>query len=121
MKGCDSHSGAELTQHQPHDAHVLLLFYHGNTPLNDLVYIKVVVQEPISVPVADDEILRPRVTYLGGVVPPPWPGPTTLSVSVTANVSVTINANASVTIIANVSVTITANVSYVTILSAVIT
>jgi hypothetical protein len=71
MKGRVSHSGAELTQHQPHDAHILLLFYHGDTPLNKLVYIKVVIQEPISPPVADDKILG--VPSLGALSPLAWP------------------------------------------------
>jgi hypothetical protein len=54
---------------------------------------------------ADDEILRPRGTYLGGVVPP-WPGPTTLRASV---INVTINVTritrtAKVTVTVNVAV-----------------
>jgi hypothetical protein len=81
------HGRAELAKHEPHGGHVLLLFYHGDAPLNELVHIKVIVQEPIPPPVADDKILRPRSTYLGGVVPA-WPGPTTLRTSVT---NVTIN------------------------------
>jgi hypothetical protein len=30
-------------EHQPHGDHVLLLFYHGDEPLNKLVHIKVIV------------------------------------------------------------------------------
>jgi hypothetical protein len=43
MKRCVSHGGAGLAQHQPHSGHVLLLFYHGDTPLNELVHMKVIV------------------------------------------------------------------------------
>jgi hypothetical protein len=43
MKRRIPHGGAELAQHQPHSDHVLLLFYHGYTPLNELVHIKVIV------------------------------------------------------------------------------
>jgi hypothetical protein len=68
------HSRAELAKHQPHGDHVLLLFHHGDAPLNELVDIKVIVQEPILPPVADDEVLGPGGTYLGGVIPPlAWP------------------------------------------------
>jgi hypothetical protein len=42
--------------------------------------------------VADDEVLRPGGTYLGGVIPP-WPGPTMLRASVMNVTATTVTIN----------------------------
>jgi hypothetical protein len=105
------HSRAELAKHQLHGDHVLLLFHHGDATLNELVNIKVIVQEPILSPMADDEILGPGGKYLGGVIPP-WPGPTTLRASVMNVISATVTTNVTRTAITrNTKVTVNVAVS----------